>query len=84
MPSERAEQAHPFTDPVSGRSVVLVMTDDPESRPYDGSHGVRHDGCDRLADVSPELDAFYCRACRFSGRISGAWFMDLWMAASGA
>lgn len=67
---------HSFVDPISNQSVVLVV--DPDSKPYDGTSGVRHAGCDVLADVFPELDAFACTKCRWSGRISGAWFMDLW------
>lgn len=75
---------HEFTDPISGRTMVLDMTNAAAGTPYDGTHGVEHVGCARLADVSPELDAFYCPECRCSGRISGAWFMDLWMAADPA
>lgn len=71
--------SHAFVDPISGDELQLVIGT-AESRPYDGSHGVRHPGCERLADVSPELDAFLCSACGRSGRISGAWFMDLWTA----
>jgi len=63
-----AATAHPFTDPVSGQEVVLHFGDAP---------GVEHPGCGFRAEVSPELDAFYCTHCRRSGRISGAWFMDL-------
>lgn len=62
---------HDFTDPISGRR-LRVVTDGT----FDGS-GVEHPDCGRLADVSPELDAFFCPACQWNGRISGAWFMDL-------
>lgn len=74
---------HTFEDPISGQQRVLVMGNK-DSVPYDGTHGVEHLGCDRLANVSPELDAFYCSACQTGGRISGAWFMDLWMAVADA
>lgn len=62
-----------FTDPISGRWVTLVITGD-----HYGDAGVRHPDCPRLADISPELDAFYCPACGWNGRISGVWFYDLW------
>lgn len=68
---------HEFNDPISGTTMVLVLGDE-KSRPYDGTHGVEHPGCPRLADVSPDLDAFFCPMCSMSGRISGAWFMELW------
>lgn len=63
-----ADGAHPFTDPVSGRDVVLHLVD---------GLGVAHGDCPVLADVLPEIDAFYCPACRWNGRISGAWFTGL-------
>lgn len=69
---------HSFTDPVSGRQVTLVFGPEPLT-PYDGNHGVRHPDCPELAPVSPDLDCFYCSACQWNGRISGAWFMDLWV-----
>lgn len=70
-----------FRDGVSGREMTLVLGPEP-LRPYDGKHGVRHPDCDHLADVSPDLDAFYCSECKWNGRISGAWFMDMWEAAA--
>lgn len=39
--------------------------------------GVRHDDCDQLAEVSPELDVAYCAACSWQCRISGAWYTEL-------
>ena len=39
--------------------------------------GIAHPGCGALADLSIELDAFYCRACHWSGRVSGAWCADM-------
>ena len=70
-------ERHVFLDPIAGIERLLVITPG-EGRPYDGRHGVEHAGCERLADVHPELDAFSCTACHVRGRISGAWFMDLW------
>lgn len=58
-----------FTDPVSGQPCELVSTR--------GLTGIHHPGCAELADLSVELDAFYCRVCRISGRVSGAWCADL-------
>jgi hypothetical protein len=60
--------AYPFTDPVSGRGCVVHFGVAP---------GIEHPDCTFRAQVSPELDAFYCTHCRWKGRISGAWFMDL-------
>lgn len=62
--------AHPFTDPVSSKPCVLEVI--PGCPP-----GVRHPGCGALADVSAQLDAFYCPACAYNGRISGAWVVGL-------
>lgn len=67
----------PFVDPMTGDTLVVVFGAAPLV-PYDGKHGVRHDGCERLADVSPDLDCWFCPECRRQGRVSGAWFMDLW------
>ncbi len=61
---------HPFTDPVSGRECTLITAPGSLSR-------VKHPGCPALADVSPELDAFYCRSCGWNGRVSGAWALDM-------
>lgn len=69
---------HLFHEGTSGGLMVLRMPSPGDGRPYDGTHGVVHAGCDRLAEVSPELDCFYCSDCGRQGRISGAWFMDLW------
>lgn len=59
---------YPFTDPVSGRECIVHFGDAP---------GVEHPDCIYRAEVSPDLDAFFCFECSFNGRISGAWFMDL-------
>lgn len=64
---------HDFTDPIHpSERVVLVIEET-----FDAT-GVEHPECARLAHVSPDLDAFYCQRCHWNGRISGAWFMDLW------
>lgn len=64
---------YPFVDPVSGKGVLLVV--DREQPAWNGLF-VEHGDCPDLARVSPELDAFYCAYCAWSGRISGAWAMD--------
>jgi hypothetical protein len=58
-----------FTDPVTGERCELVILN---GKPY-----VTHAGCDGWADVVVVLDAFYCGRCRWSGRVSGAWVMDV-------
>lgn len=68
----------PFTDPVSGARCVLVVVPGGGVVP-----GVVHPRCDRLADLSLELDAFWCPACRWNGRVSGAWAHDVITAAAG-
>jgi hypothetical protein len=66
---------HDFTDPISGSTCVLV--NDPTAHWHEGGVGVMHPGCARLADVSPDLDAFYCTDCGWNGRVSGAWVCDV-------
>lgn len=68
--------SHAFVDPISGREVFLSFTTDDPSW-WDGTAGVAHGVCDRLADVSADLDAFYCPDCKWSGRISGVWAVDM-------
>lgn len=69
---------HLFRDPISGRECALrVGMDVDRLRPGLPGLGVRHGECPQLADVSPELDCFYCPACGWNGRVSGAWAMDL-------
>lgn len=60
--------AYDFTDPISGHMVTLHVAP---------TLGVKHGDCPQRADVSVELDAFYCSFCGWNGRISGAWVMDL-------
>jgi hypothetical protein len=57
-----------FTDPISEQRCELVLT--PEV-------GVKHPGCNTLADLVAHLDAFYCPQCGMNGRISGAWAMRM-------
>lgn len=67
-----------FTDPCSMATCTLIVEGpspsffDPERR-----SGVQHPGCGHLADVSADLDAFYCGICKWNGRISGAWAIDV-------
>lgn len=65
-----------FTDPSSDRTVTLVIQG-PDPSFWNGTIGVRHGDCPTLADVSPDIDAFYCQACRWNGRVSGAWAIDM-------
>lgn len=58
----------PFEDPITGQTVTLCVDDPP---------GVEHPGCPERADVSPPLDAFFCPACHWNGRISGAWYAEM-------
>lgn len=59
-----------FTDPVSRRACTLHVAK--------GWMGVEHPDCDQPANVFPALDGFYCGACGWNGRISGAWAADLY------
>lgn len=59
-----------FVDPIHADARVHLVIG------TDGLRGVGHPDCDQLADVSLELDAFYCSACRWNGRVSGAWVVD--------
>jgi hypothetical protein len=63
---------YPFPEPISGEARILVV---PPGGSLRGSPriGVEHPGCQALADVSLELDAFYCSRCKATGRVSGAW-----------
>lgn len=69
----------PFTDPVTGRECVLCIPAGGRVYPRAGQPktGIRHPGCDQLADLCAELDAFWCRVCRWNGRVSGAWAMTM-------
>lgn len=72
---DSSESRHSFTDPVTGRECVLVVR--PVERLFDALL-VEHDDCDTLAEVSADLDCFFCRDCHWNGRISGAWAVDMW------
>jgi hypothetical protein len=73
------DQRHNFTDLVSGRSCQLVIPPDGHVYPGDGEAkiGIVHPGCPAVADLAVDLDAFYCEACKWNGRVSGAWCADL-------
>jgi len=75
---------HHFIDPVSGAACELVIPADGSGALYPsadgaGKIGVRHPGCQVLADIAVELDAFYCPppGCGYSGRISGVQVLDM-------
>lgn len=60
-----------FTDPISGQVCIVMFPT------AGGLPGIDHPNCATLADLSIELDAFYCPTCQMNGRISGAWCADL-------
>lgn len=64
-----------FVDVISGTTYVVAVD---QGVPFFDSAKVEHPGCEGRADVSADLDCFYCTVCRLSGRISGAWVFDLW------
>lgn len=84
---------HYFTDLVTRSICELVVPvggaiSVPRNHPEIPKIGIRHtsnsgeslpDGpaCDELADLSIDLDAFYCPSCGRSGRVSGAWCVDV-------
>lgn len=64
------EYNHEFTDLVSGKRCALFLVE--------GQYPVvRHPDCDKWADVTIELDAFYCVKCRMNGRVPGYWVAEL-------
>ena len=69
----------PFTDPVSDTECVLVVPPGGRVYPEPGEPkiGIVHPGCDALADLAVDLDAFFCPACKRNGRVSGAWCVDV-------
>ncbi len=78
--SEETPIAYHFTDPVSGRVCDLTFIG-PDPSWWDHTAGVAHPDCSMLADVSAEIDAFYCPECRWNGRLSGMWATDCLRAA---
>ena len=72
MPEAKTTAAWDFVDPISGELLQLVIALSEPSF-FDGRSGVLHPGCNFLADVSADLDAFYCNHCGRGGRISGMW-----------
>jgi len=68
-----------FVDPISSQWCVLVIPEGGRLYPGDGDPkiGIRHPDCPEVADLSVELDAFYCPTCGWNGRVSGAWCVDL-------
>lgn len=73
-----SDTEHQFTDGISGRECTLVIPPGGLLFPVlvQPKIGIRHPDCDKLADVSPGLDAFFCTGCGWNGRISGAWCTD--------
>lgn len=59
-----------FTDYLTGDRCFLVIT--PGGKP-----GIRHPKCPVMADLIAELDAFYCMECKYNGRISGRWAVEI-------
>lgn len=72
-----------FTDAARGAECILVIPSAGRVWPAEGEPkiGVEHPGCDALADLVLDLDAFWCPLCRRNGRISGAWAADMIAAA---
>lgn len=79
-----SDTRHPFVDPIRGEKCVLVIPSNGRIFPNQGQPkiGVEHPRCDHLADLSVDLDAFYCPVCRWNGRVSGAWCVSKIEAAS--
>lgn len=60
---------HTFVDPISVQECTLIIE-------TDKAPVVEHPDCFGDADVTVELDAFYCPTCRYNGRVSGAWVLE--------
>lgn len=54
-----------FVDPITDAICTL--------RIRHGVPTVEHPRCDQPADVAIPFDSFYCPACGWNGRVSGAW-----------
>jgi hypothetical protein len=72
-----------FTDPISGQGRELVIPPGGHLHPGPGHGkiGVAHPGCPALAGLALDLDAWQCRDCGETGRVSGAWAADMIAAA---
>jgi hypothetical protein len=62
-----------FTDPTTGQTHVI--TDDPNGPRI--PLGVQHPECDKLADIYPDINGFWCRHCGHVGQINGDWITSL-------
>ena len=67
-----------FTDPIREQQCTLVIPPGGHVFPEPGEPkiGVAHPGCETVADLTIELDAFWCAAWHWNGRVSGAWCLD--------
>lgn len=65
-------------------SCVLVIPPGGRLSPLHGEPktGVQHPGCTEVADLSLDLDCWYCASCRRQGRVSGAWAAERIQAAT--
>lgn len=73
--TERQLISETFTDPICEATCTLHVA---PWLDFWLAAKVEHPGCTHLADVSADLDCFYCQTCRWNGRITGAWVFDLW------
>lgn len=74
----RQQGEHVFRDPISRRLCVLrIGVGVDRLRPGLPGAVVSHGTCPQPANVSPDLDNFYCSTCGWNGRVSGEWVMDL-------
>lgn len=73
-PTSHSAVRRSFVDPVKGVERELVVLHGVSA--FDGLK-VEH-GCTDLADVSADLDAWFCPVCHVQGRISGAWALDVY------
>ena len=67
-----------FTDLAQNRRCYLVIPRSGRLHPDrdEPKIGIRHPGCKSLADITVELDAFWCLQCQWNGRVSGNWVID--------
>lgn len=62
---------HMFTDPTNPGAMLALVVDDA------GTPTVEHLPCGTGADVTVELDAWYCPACSRRGRVAGSWVVSI-------